>query len=551
MWSNLPKITLSVFTILMLLDSNYGNCTAIEDINDLIRKEAYQEVIDYTDSLMALNPSNSLSPEIIALRADAFYYLQDIENSLDTYLAVLHAVASKEIDYYSLVQEVHSYIGFCYRELGLFDKALPHYLKSLEMADQMKDSVEYAIQAYNLGTVFFKLGELSKATDMLNKAYQIDLARKDTSALGFDLSLMTDLKVRSGDLKQALIYSKESLQWLRKEGSNANSLAMRLKKIGAVFHKKGMLDSASYYFSQAEQELIRVKDSIRLATLWINQAQVEIDKKNYSKGVSLALEAKFWHIQSGYSSQVSAANLVVTRALIASGQFEEAEKVLNENLRVTSELTLLDDMRETYFLQSELYDELGHYRLSKNALVKFQQLNDSILSIEEKERIKHLELTFKFDKIEHENEVLRLKDAVSKAQIEKDRVQIMWLIISLIITLIGSIVVIRLMYIRFKLKRKLLMSEVNELRAQIKILLEGDTSDLGLDSSSLNSKLNEPLSDREFEILQLAISDLNNSQIAEKIFVSVNTVKFHLKNVYHKLGVSNRKQALEYVIKTK
>ena len=54
------------------------------------------------------------------------------------------------------------------------------------------------------------------------------------------------------------------------------------------------------------------------------------------------------------------------------------------------------------------------------------------------------------------------------------------------------------------------------------------------------------MSDREFEVLQMAMTDKNNSEIAEKIVVSTNTVKYHLKNVYQKLGVSNRKEALKF-----
>ncbi|MEP4597726.1 MAG: helix-turn-helix transcriptional regulator, partial [Cyclobacteriaceae bacterium] len=71
---------------------------------------------------------------------------------------------------------------------------------------------------------------------------------------------------------------------------------------------------------------------------------------------------------------------------------------------------------------------------------------------------------------------------------------------------------------------------------------------LEINSDQLNKRLITPLSDREFEILMLAVSDKSNSEIADQIFVSVNTVKYHLKNIYEKLGVSNRKEALQFAI---
>ena len=54
----------------------------------------------------------------------------------------------------------------------------------------------------------------------------------------------------------------------------------------------------------------------------------------------------------------------------------------------------------------------------------------------------------------------------------------------------------------------------------------------------------EPLSERELEILRLVNDGLSNSEIAEEIIVTVGTVKKHLNNIFGKLGVGSRTQAL-------
>ncbi|MBK8142963.1 MAG: response regulator transcription factor [Chitinophagaceae bacterium] len=56
----------------------------------------------------------------------------------------------------------------------------------------------------------------------------------------------------------------------------------------------------------------------------------------------------------------------------------------------------------------------------------------------------------------------------------------------------------------------------------------------------INRYLLSPLSDREFEVVQLIYEGITNNQIAERIFVSVNTVKTHLKNIYLKLDANTR-----------
>ena len=52
------------------------------------------------------------------------------------------------------------------------------------------------------------------------------------------------------------------------------------------------------------------------------------------------------------------------------------------------------------------------------------------------------------------------------------------------------------------------------------------------------------LSARESELLPLLAEGLKNNEIAEALYLSVNTVKTHLKDLYRKLGASNRAQAV-------
>ncbi len=59
------------------------------------------------------------------------------------------------------------------------------------------------------------------------------------------------------------------------------------------------------------------------------------------------------------------------------------------------------------------------------------------------------------------------------------------------------------------------------------------------------------LSDRETEILKLTIDGYSYRQIAEKLFLSGNTIKKHLANIYHKLHVTSKAQAIKIATKNK
>lgn len=52
------------------------------------------------------------------------------------------------------------------------------------------------------------------------------------------------------------------------------------------------------------------------------------------------------------------------------------------------------------------------------------------------------------------------------------------------------------------------------------------------------------LTQREVEILQLIAEGHTNREIAEHFFISLNTVKTHIQNIYSKLGVKRRTQAV-------
>jgi DNA-binding NarL/FixJ family response regulator len=59
-----------------------------------------------------------------------------------------------------------------------------------------------------------------------------------------------------------------------------------------------------------------------------------------------------------------------------------------------------------------------------------------------------------------------------------------------------------------------------------------------------------PLSRRESELLALAAEGAGNSQIAEKLFLSVSTVKRHFSNIYAKLHVSSRGEAVNVALRS-
>lgn len=63
-------------------------------------------------------------------------------------------------------------------------------------------------------------------------------------------------------------------------------------------------------------------------------------------------------------------------------------------------------------------------------------------------------------------------------------------------------------------------------------------------TGSKHPKLVEPLSERELEVLRLLASGLSTAEVAKKLFLSPFTLKAHTQNIYIKLGVHSRIEAI-------
>lgn len=87
---------------------------------------------------------------------------------------------------------------------------------------------------------------------------------------------------------------------------------------------------------------------------------------------------------------------------------------------------------------------------------------------------------------------------------------------------------------------KLMKPKINTVFVEKEVIVK--TNDFILDEQEL-TRLG--LSKRELEVLQLMAEGLSNHQIAERLFVSLNTIKTHSGRVFEKLEVQRRTQAVD------
>jgi len=83
-----------------------------------------------------------------------------------------------------------------------------------------------------------------------------------------------------------------------------------------------------------------------------------------------------------------------------------------------------------------------------------------------------------------------------------------------------------------------------EFRPYLDSLLDACRAAFGESTRTRPEALSEPLTSRELEIMRLICEGYSNTEIASKLVVTINTIKKHTSNIYGKLGVRSRTQAI-------
>ncbi|WP_221409447.1 tetratricopeptide repeat protein [Marinoscillum furvescens] len=526
------------------------SCLEAQDltVDSLIQQEQYQDAKAYCESVLVENVEEINTAFYMSRLGDIYYYLGDLRQSLRYYLQAAEddQMASPLND--NLRQETYSYLGFVYRELGL-DQEAEHYInESLQLARQLHDTVEQAIAFYNLGTVMLQQGAIDSAMYMLQQAYEIDVARKDTAAIGFDLTLMGSAMMKTGNPEKAIKHYRESIELLLVSSGNYNSMAKRCSMLAQAYMANAEWDSAQAYVEKALAIYSEGSDSVHIAQQWITLGQLTNLQQRHSVALDYANQALnvLEHYPRGLNTLK--ANEVRFQAYQGLGKLQSALGVNDQSLELAVQLGLIEQVRDAYLDRSELLERMQNHKEALSAYKMAQQYSDSLAQMERDRVAEAMRVRYDAEKVASENQVLLLENTVAKNRIARRESEMRLLVAIGVVVLLLITGGAWLVVSRSRMKEKLLIAEVNELRARIRGILDFKPEQVGVAKEQINESLEETLSDREFEILNLVLSNKSNGQIAEELFVSINTVKFHLKNIYTKLGVSNRKEALKFVV---
>jgi ATP/maltotriose-dependent transcriptional regulator MalT len=300
-----------------------------------------------------------------------------------------------------------------------------------------------------------------------------------------------------------------------------------------LFELSGQLDSADYYYRQlihvSAENGYKKGESVgfsNLASVFEKQQKYHEALELKKRGLEIDREMNYV-----YGTMNSYRGIAETYMLM--GDTESAIHALDEAF-LLCDTNWIIDLSGIHISFYQLFKITGN---TEDALTHYEKYTELFNHINEtKSREKVLELLAQYETEKKEQQILLLEQS---SQLQKNQLRNQWFLIGALVLLGLLILVTGGSVIRHKnQKMKQMKTELQHF-----LLHEKKTGNSNQSHQEISVE-KWGLTTRESEILHHLEKGCSNAKIAETLFISENTVKFHIKNIYIKLNVKNRLEAI-------
>ncbi|WP_305802693.1 helix-turn-helix transcriptional regulator [Lutibacter sp. A80] len=398
-------------------------------------------------------------------------------------------------------------LGVSYRKLNLEKEAFKYYFQALDFSEKINHERSITIALNGIGNVFIETKEYDKALYYFKKVYALDFKNENIKGQEYSLSNIGEAYLYQKEYDSAYYYIDKALQLTIKH-NHKSSEAIRYNLLGLLFQKKGDYNKSTASYKEAIPSFTKSNNIRYLSNTLINIGKNQLnlgDYKNAKENIILGLNN---------------AQIIKSKENITLG----------------------------YQALVEYFTLTKNFEKALEAQKIASTFQDSILNESSQRNIISTQIEYETAKKDQQIQQLALENEKSK---NKAKASFNRLIIISSIALLGIFGLLYLLNLYRKnsdLEIQQKNSELQNYLNQINLLKNKVETKTEASKQSFIEKYSEfDLSKREIEVLTLISKGYSNIEIAEKLFVSQNTVKTHIKNIYLKLDVKNRIQALKKI----
>lgn len=440
-------------------------------------------------------------------------------------------------EYYADISEK---IAHTFYRKSKFHTAKTYFKKSAQRYKQDNLSLKYGEEITNIGVINELLGNYPEALKKYYEAVTIFKNNNQTLKSSFVYNNL-------GIVYQKLKNKEKSIELYKKSARISDSLqkhdisASRYNNIASVFEEfYNNPDSAYFYYSKALNEINQSSNQFNKPVILANIANIHIQNNKISLADSLLRQALHLLEKQKNSNGLNTIYKFQTELLLKQKHYQEAEQLALKAVQKSQEEHYKEEELKALTLLVTAYEKQNKLKEALNTLKEYNALNNEILGIEQRKEIEHLNIQYKIQEKNNHIQLLELEKEVSEKKSK---------ILAVIILLI-SLLLIAVYYLS-KLKHKhstlLIKNMQRDISDYIKQIHDFEEEihekELSQQELFLQKVKQFNLTEREEEVLLYISMGYKNTEIAEKMFVSVNTVKTHIKNIFVKMDVRNRIEA--------
>jgi serine phosphatase RsbU (regulator of sigma subunit) len=334
---------------------------------------------------------------------------------------------------------------------GDLDGALPYFQEAYELSTKLNYHFGMSASLNNLGKVSMGKSAFPEALDYFFKSLQI--AERYNIKLGMasiygNIGIIYD---NEKDYNKALRYHYKSLK-IEEEIGNLNGVAESYNSIGNIYYYKKNYAKVIECYNKALDIKTKLGDEMGCASIYANIGNIYFYQKDYIKTREYYFKAlaNFEKLDNQQAIGMLSNNIAET--YIGEKNFKEALKYSQKSLQVSTQIGVLDDIKNAYSSLSTIYAGLGQHKLSTDNLREYIRYNDSIYNDENKRKAMEIDIKYHFDKkatntrIENEK-----KEIILKEEAERQKLIIYFGLGFLILVIVFAIYAFR----SFKLKQKI------------------------------------------------------------------------------------------------
>ena len=398
--------------------------------------------------------------------------------------------------------------------------------------------VLYAEQLTNVGVLNELTGNYPEA---INKYYEALIIFNDSELDLKSASVYNNLGIvyqKLGDKKKSIDYYKKSLN-ICQSLSRMDLCISKYNNIASVFEEyDSNLDSALFYYEKAYKISLDISDEFIKPTLESNIANVYIQQGRLLEADSLLNHA--FELSVNNTTAISSIYQFKAVLYLKQNRYPEAEENAIKAIELAKKQSFKEHELKGLNVLIEVYTKQNKYEKAFKTLELYNNLENKISGLKQKSEVDRLNIKYSVQEKDNRINVLTLNKDISDKR-NKIFYSIIFLVVLFLLTLLY---VFSLQKKHSRLKIKSMQRDISDYIKQLhdfeEELHEQEVShhDLFLEKIKQFN-----LTEREEEVLLHISNGLKNNEIAEKMFVSINTVKTHIKNIFIKLDVRNRIEA--------